>query len=143
MNSKVLIAAIGGAIFHFLLGWLVFGILLMDSMESNMTEGMKSISRGKDAYIYWAFGVGSFVTALLFALILNRFGVRTFMKGAVAGLWIGALMAWAYDFQMYAQFTMMDLNMVLMDAVFSGIFMALVAGVIGWLLGMGNKKTAA
>jgi hypothetical protein len=143
MNSKVLIAAIVGGIFFFLLGWLIFGVLLAGSMEDGMNESMKLVYREMDAFVYWAMGLSNFLTALLLALILNRFGVNTFMKGAVAGLWIGLLVVLAYDFSMYAQTTMYDMNIILMDAGMSAIMTALVAGVIGFMLGRGKKTATA
>ena len=36
MNTKVLLAAIVGGVVAFLLGWLLFGILLADFMDKNM-----------------------------------------------------------------------------------------------------------
>lgn len=143
MNSKVLIAAIVGGIFYFLLGWLVFGILLADSMESGMNENMKLIMRDMDSYVIWAFGVSNFVYALLLALIFDRFGAKTFMKGATNGAWIGLLISLCMDFGWYAQTTIYEMNMIGMDALFSLIMGALVGGVVGWMLGMGKKEKAA
>jgi len=143
MNSKVLLATLAGAVFYFLFGWLVFGILLMDSMESGMSETMKSIYRGSDNYEYLGFVVSNVCSALLMALVLNKFGVRSFGKGFLNGLWIGLLMIWSYDFGMYAQFTLYDMNMILMDGVMGAIMTGLLGGVVGMVLGMGKKPAAA
>ncbi len=143
MNSKVLIAAIVGGIFYFLLGWLVFGILLADSMESGMNENMKLIMRDMDSYVYWAFGISNFASALLLALIFNKFGAKTFMKGAINGAWICMLISISMDYSWYAMTTMYETNMILMNAVFSLVMGALLGGVIGWMLGMGKKESAA
>lgn len=143
MNSKVIIAALVGAVFYFLLGWLIFGILLSGSMEDGMSDAMRGVYRGMDEFIYWAIAISNLCMALLLALIYNRFGLSTFMKGAVNGLWIGALMTLMYDFGMYAQFTMFELDMVFMDAVMSAIMTALVGGVVAFMLGRGKKSAVA
>lgn len=143
MNSKVLIAAFVGAIFYFLLGWLIYGILLAGSMEDSMNDAWRSVNRGMENFIFWAMALSNFIIALLLALILHRFGVTTFLKGAVAGLWIGLLIAFAYDFGMYAQTTMYDMNMIFMDAAMSAIMTAIIAGVVGFMLGRGKKAATA
>ncbi|MBK7856274.1 MAG: hypothetical protein IPJ79_16525 [Bacteroidetes bacterium] len=38
MNKKVIAAAIAGAITTFMLGWLIYGMLLMDFMEANTVK---------------------------------------------------------------------------------------------------------
>ncbi|MFN0274852.1 MAG: hypothetical protein ACKVPJ_03840 [Chitinophagales bacterium] len=131
-----------GGIVYFLLGWLIFGILMADSMEAGMTESMKAVYRGQDNYIMWGFVVGNLAYGLFLAIALEKFGTRTFMKGALAGLWIGALVAIAYDFMMYAQMTFLELDMIFMDVIMSAIFIAIIGGVVGFMLGRGKPKTA-
>lgn len=143
MNSKVIIAGIVGGIAYFLLGWLIFGILLSGSMDESMSEGMKAVYRGEDNYLYWAFIVGNMAWGFFLAIILNKFGVKSFMKGALNGLWIGLLMVIGFDFGMYAQFTLFDLNMIGMDMIMSPIFTAIIAGIVGLMLGMGKKSATA
>lgn len=112
-------------------------------MDDSMNDAWRSVYRGMENFIYWAMALSNFITALLLALILHKFGVTTFLKGAVAGLWIGLLIELMYDFAMYAQTTMYDMNMIFMYAAMSAIMTALVAGVIGFMLGRGKKTATA
>ena len=38
MNARVLLAALGGAVSNFLVGWVVYGMLLMDYMKANTVQ---------------------------------------------------------------------------------------------------------
>ncbi len=140
MNTKVLLAALAGAVTSFLSGWAIWGIALRSFMESNTSEACAGCSRGEEM-LMWAIFVGCFAWALLLALLFSRWaGITTFKAGAMAGVWIGFLISLGMDFFMYGGSNMWTLNAAIVDILANAVQGALVGGVVGWVLGYGNAK---
>jgi len=135
MNTKFLVGALIGAVLFFLLGWLVYGILLADMMAGYMntacTKPMEEMNMGLMVLGNVCFGV-------LFAYILSNGGAKfsSFSGGAMAAAVVGLLIALGYDSMLYAQSTMMNsFNGVYMDVAAFAIISAIAGGGIGWWLG--------
>jgi hypothetical protein len=141
MNSKVILAAIAGGLTFFLLGWLIYGVLFADSMESGMSENAISVMREEP--VIWGYGIANLAMGLFLALVYNGMGKKTFMKGAVAGIWIGILWAIGMDFSMYAGMDLFPLSIIPMDVGMTAVLTGISGGVIGWVLGTGAKTAAA
>lgn len=139
MNTKVLLAAVAGAIATFLSGWLIYGMLLKGYFDSSLTEGARSISRG-DHPIIWAIFLGGFAWALLLAMIFDRWAnIRTWQGGGMAGAWIGFLIAIGANLFSYAQADWASMNALLLDACVNIVQGAISGAVSGFVLGYGNK----
>ncbi|MBL7825104.1 MAG: hypothetical protein JNJ57_00630 [Saprospiraceae bacterium] len=139
MNTKVLLAALAGAVTTFLSGWVIYGMALQGFFDSNTTEAARSVMRGENM-LMWAIFVGCLAWSLLMALVYSRWaGITTLKSGAMAGWWIGALVAAGANFFSYASMDTMTLNAVLVDIVVNAVQGALSGAVIGWVLGYGNK----
>lgn len=135
MNTKMLVGALIGAVLFFLLGWLIYGILLADMMAGYMntacTRPMEEMNMGLMI-------LGNVVFGLLFAYILSSGGAKfsSFSGGAMGGAVVGLLMSLSYDSMIYAQSTMMNsFTGVIMDVVAFTIISAIAGGGIGWWLG--------
>ncbi|MBK6860261.1 MAG: hypothetical protein IPG95_08280 [Saprospiraceae bacterium] len=135
MNTKTLISGLLGGVCYFLLGWLIYGVLLKDAMNSSMGSAT-GVMRGEADMLLWAIAIGNIATGLGMAYILGNWaGVTSWAGGAKAAATVGALFAIGYDLIMYATSNMMELNGIFMDVPIS-IFMSASAGaVIGWWLG--------
>lgn len=136
MNTKVLVGGIVGAIVMFLLGWLIYGVL-MGSMMEDMPE---PTSMG----LLWFF-IADLAVGLLLAYIYTKWaGISTAMGGAKAAIIIGLLMAiWVDGFamgmpEMYAEGYQMTIPMMLMDVVIQVVIVAAAGAAIGWYLGRGK-----
>lgn len=133
MNNRVLVAALVGGVAAFLLGWLVWGILLMDMLRdiNPQIEGVE-----KDPPNLVLIFVSNLVWALFYALIYSRWAnISTFKSGLMAGAWIAGLIALSFDLMFLASTNMMSLNGALIDIVANVVVGGLVGGVIGWVLG--------
>lgn len=140
MDTKVLLAALAGAVTSFLSGWLIWGIALAGFMESNMTEAAASVSRGENMLL-WAIFVGCIAWSLLLAMLYSRWaGITTFKSGAMGGIWIFFLIALGMDFFVYANMDVWNMNALIVDVVANAAQGALVGGVVGWVLGYGASK---
>ncbi|MFN0175892.1 MAG: hypothetical protein ACKVU0_14665 [Saprospiraceae bacterium] len=139
MNTKVLLAALIGAVVTFLSGWVLYGMAFKGFFEANTTEAGASVMRG-EMPIMWAIFVGCLAWSLLLALLYSRWaGISTFKGGAIAGAWIMFLVALGADIFSYAGMDVMTMNAVIVDAVINAVQGAIAGGVIGWVLGYGSK----
>ena len=137
MNNRVLLAALAGGVTSFLLGWLIWGILLMDVLRevNPQIEGME-----KDPPNLVLIFVSGLVWALLYAIIYDRWAnISTFKTGLIAGAWISGLLALSLDLMFMATTNMVSMNGALIDVVANIVVGALIGGVIGWVLGYGNR----
>lgn len=138
MNTRVLIAALAGGVAIFLLGWLVYGILLMDVMKriNPVVEGF-----AKEPPELWAIALSNLVWALLYALIFDRWaGITTFKTGAIAGAWMSALIALSIDLYFVAATNVMSMNGLLLDVIVNIVMGAVLGGVVGLALGYRQSK---
>lgn len=139
MNTKVLLAALAGAVTTFLTGWVFYGMALKGFFDANTMENAKSIMRGEQM-IPWAIFVGCIAWSLLLALIYSRWGgISTFRGGATAGAWVMFLVALGADFFSYGSMNVMNMSATLVDPIINAIQGLIAGGIIGWVLGYGKK----
>src|SRR5262249_40924524 len=139
MNSqKFIVAGIAGGIVNFLLGWLIYGMLLKDFMASNMTAG---VMRADSDMIWWALIVGNLSMGFLLAYVIGKSSSVSAGQGAGVGFVVGLLVCLGYDLIMYATSTIMtSLKGVAADVAATAVMSAIAGAVVGWVLGM-SKKT--
>ena len=82
-TNKFLVGGIIGGIVYFLLGYLVFGLLLKDFMANNMGTATGTM-KAMDDFVWWALIVGNLFSGLAFSYILSKAGVSS--AGAGAGI---------------------------------------------------------
>jgi hypothetical protein len=139
MNSnKILLGGLAGGIAFFLLGWLVYGILLMDFMRTSYNQCSMN---PEGEMIWWALILSNFAYSFLFAFIFSWTKTTGWMGGAkVAGI-IGLLMASYFDLSMYSMSTMFNgLSVVFLDIIIAAVFAAVIGAIIGLVMGMGKKE---
>src|SRR5262245_43801593 len=81
-TNKFLVGGIIGGIANFLLGWLVWGMLLRNFVNEHTTEAGKAIMRGDDNMIWWAMIAGSLCWGLMLSYVLNKSAVNSASGGA-------------------------------------------------------------
>ncbi len=136
MNSKIIVAALLGALASFILGFLFYGLLLMDYMSSNMIPGAMKTEAEMGASSYIFLFLGTFASSLLLAYVFDRWAnIRTAGGGASAGALLGLLMILSFDFGMYATTNLLKMNFMLLDIALNVVFAAAAGAVIGWWLG--------
>jgi hypothetical protein len=140
--GKTLLATAVGGIVYFLAGWLVWGILLSDTL-SPAPDVRDLIIRPDADFGMLPMVLSSFIWAGLLAYIFSNWagGIRTFAAGAVAGALIAGLVSLSYDFGMVAMYksNFMDMTKALINSSASAATSAVVGGVIGLMLGRGAK----
>ena len=145
MNTKVLLAALAGGVASFLLGWLIFGILLDAQYKSMMTPEAMALQRGETDFIMWAMVLSNLAYSLMLAIVYNRWAnISTFTGGAIAGAVISFLITLSFDLGQYSMFKMWnDSTGLIIDPLANGVFGAVIGGIIGWVLGYGEIGRAS
>ncbi|MFV0592538.1 MAG: hypothetical protein ACK5M7_14215 [Draconibacterium sp.] len=125
-----------GTITFFLLGWLVWGILLMDFSMNNYNQ---SIYLSEDQMIWWALILSNIALALLYTLILNWANATTMLDGIKITATIGGLYALSIDLGYYSMTTViLNVSAIVVDALAYILISALTGLVI--MLTWGKKK---
>lgn len=139
MNSKnYFLAGILGGIVYFLLGWLVYGMLLMNYMEEN--AGL-ALGVNRVEMLLWSIGLGSLLYGFFLSYIFSCVGqVKTAAAGAKSGAWVGFLVAGAIDFTMYGTTNISTLNAVAVDILAATVIVSITGAVVAWVLGAGTTK---
>ncbi|MBL7700653.1 MAG: hypothetical protein JNM14_00265 [Ferruginibacter sp.] len=136
--KKLLIGGITGGVLFFLLGWVIYGMLLMDFMASN--PGIAgNVARAEPDYLYLI--IGNMALGFMMAYIFIRANVNTIAGGAVMGGIIGLLVAVGYDCMMYATTNVTSKTAMAADVAATTVMTAVVGAVIGMLMGMGKKTS--
>ena len=119
----------------FLLGWLIYGMLLM-SFYGNNSGSASGVMRADDEMIWWALILGNLFQAYLLVYIFGNWAnITTFSDGLKAGAIIGLIMGLAFNFTMYGTSNIMNMTSTLVDPFVSAVMMAITGGVVGFMLG--------
>jgi len=135
---KILRGTIFGGIAYFLLGWLVYGIILMDFFSASMNQ---CANRPAGDMVWWAIILSNLVGGLLLTLILNWSKAKGVIDGLKTGCLFGALFASMIDFSFWSMTTMYNnIGQLLIDIVVSAAVFAVVGLVI--VLTWGKEKAS-
>jgi len=140
MNKRIIVATVAGGAALFLLGFLVYDLLLGVWMKTQMVE-YKGLMNETPNFVTLI--VANVVWALLVALIFDRWAsISTFLGGLIGGAMISFLMALYFDLM---NVSFMNLytgsTAVLVDVIAFTVIGALAAGVIAAVLGMMNNSS--
>lgn len=132
--KKVTIAGIAGGVAAFLLGWLIYGILLKDYMAENFNN---SIMRPETDFIWWAMIASNLLWGIFLAFVFNRWAAVSslgagFSGGAIISLFIGL----TYSLSFYSMSTMYnDMTALAVDIIVGTVMGGIIGAVVGFVLG--------
>ena len=133
MNMKILRGTLFGGIVYFLIGWLVYGILLMDLFSANMNQ---CAARPQGEMIWWAIIVSNLTSALLLTLFLKWSGAKGFLDGLKIGALFGFLVALTFDLSSWSMTTMYsNFGLLVADVAVSTVVLGIVGMAIVLLWG--------
>ena len=142
MNNKVLFGGIAAGVVFFLLGWVLYGMLLADTMASYGGTAAEAASRGADVDMLWLV-IGNLALGLFLALACSWAGSNNAASGAATGFWVGLLVGIAIDGMILGTtYLMTPMGMVIDVIVFT--VMCVVAGAVaGLVMGMSGRTATA
>ena len=134
---KILRGTVLGGIAFFFLGWLVWGILLMDFSMNNYDV---SIYRPENEMVWWALILSNLALALMLTLILKWANVKKLVDGLKIGAIIGLLFALNIDLGYYSMTTIiLSITAIIVDVLVYTLLTAITAMII--VLGWGKEKS--
>lgn len=140
MNTKkILLGSFAGAVTYFLLGWLIYGMLLMDYM-TNSCPNFPGFNRNESEMLLWMMFISNLLSALLMAYIFDLGKISGWMNGLKQGAIIGFIITAAFDTGMYAMTFMLTKNWMIVDVLAGTVMAAIVGAVIAAVMGMGDKN---
>jgi len=136
-TNKILLGGVAGGVALFLLGWVIYGILLMDYATTNYNQCM---NRPNMEMIWWALILSNLAYGVLIAYLFSRTGTTGFIGGAKLGAIIGILLSISIDLGYYSMTTMYTHpSAIVVDIIAYTIYIAIAGAVIAWVMGMVKK----
>jgi len=133
LKMRIIRGTVFGGIAFFLLGWLIYGVLLMDFFSVNMNQ---CANRTGGEMIWWALVLANLITALLLTLILKWSDAKGAKDGLQIGAIFGVLISLSIDLSYWSMTTMFnDFISLLVDVVANTLMIALTGMVITLLWG--------
>lgn len=147
MVTRLLAGTVAGGVAFFILGFVIFGLILADAVmkpNTNIFTGPGGINLMNEVPVWAPLILANFVSALLLAYIFEAWaGIRTFVGGLKAGAIVWFLISLNIQL-MFAAFMNLSKNYIpaVADVIGSTIMGAIGGGVIALVLGMMNKGAA-
>jgi hypothetical protein len=144
MMKKLCLAALAGSVVQFLLGFLVYGLLLASFMDANTIhyEGlMKDMNSASFIILIFLAGL---VMSTLIAFIFQRWAkFDKFSAGFTGGMVLGFFISLSYDLSSYSMMNLVSVGGFVVDVIVATILTGIVGGTIAWVLGMKGKEQPA
>lgn len=125
-TTKFFIGGIAAGVIYFLLGYLIYGMLLSNYMHSFVP----GVDRTMDTLVYWALIIGNLLFGFAISYAVNRTGA-SIAGGLATGFAIGFLFSAGYDFTMYATTHSISLHQVAADVLSFTVISAVAGAVVG------------
>ena len=136
-TNKILVGGITGGVALFLLGWVIYGILLMDYSTANYNQCM---NRPMKEMIWWSMILSNLALGFLLATIFSWSNTTGFMAGAKTAGIIGLLLSVSMDFGYYSMTTMyVNPSVIIVDIIAYTIYLAIAGAIVAWAMGMVKK----
>lgn len=143
MVTRLLASAVAGGVTFFILGFLIFGLALENSV---MRPNMNTYPGLMNEMPVWApLVIANIVQGLLLAYIFDQWaGIKTFVGGARGGAIVWFLISLSFQL-MFLAFMNLHKNYIpaVADVIASTVMGAIGGGVVGAVLGMMNKESSA
>ena len=139
-SKKFLIGTLVGGVALFLLGYLLYGMLLMNFFTQH-SHAPAGADKAMSDLVWWALVLGNLGTGALLTYVFLKLGnVNSFGSGAGIGAAVGFFSSLGNDLVRYATENGSDLTGVFADIVVFTVMCAIAGGIIVAVLGMGKKK---
>jgi len=136
-TNKILLGGIAGGVALFLLGWLIYGILLMNYTSANYNQCM---NRPNMEMIWWALILSNLAYGFLLSFIFSWSNTTGIISGAKIATIIGLLFSISIDLGYYSMTTMyLNPSAIIVDVISYTVYLAIAGAVIGWVMGMVKK----
>lgn len=139
INNKTLLGGLAAGVLFFVLGFLVYGMLLKDFMAAHTNA---EFMRPEEEMVWWAMIVSNFTFGILLALIISWSKTTGVIEAAKISAMVAVLFGLTIDLSFYSMSKMFsDLTVVFVDIASWTVMSAIGGAVIGWIMDMGKKES--
>jgi hypothetical protein len=136
-TNKILLGGIAGGVTFFLLGWLVYGVLLMDYTTANYNQ---CSMRPMQEMIWWALVLSNLAFGYLLSIVFSWSNTAGIGAGAKVAAIIGLLLSLSIDLSYYAMSSIFsNFTAVIVDIISFTIMSSITGVVVAWVMGIGKK----
>jgi hypothetical protein len=130
--KKFAVGGIVAGILFFFLGWLIYGILLMDFMKAH--PGTMSGYDKAAPDMLWLV-IGNLLSGFLMAYIFTKANVNTLANGFITAAVVGLLMAASYDCMNYGLTNLLSKKMMMADVLAAVVLSGVTGAITGLVMG--------
>lgn len=137
-TSKVLIGSLAGSLTFFLLGWLFYGIILMNFVSAHSNQ---CAARPMQDMIWWAIIASNLALGFLLTMILKWSGNKGILSGVGIAVVSGLLLSLSMDLGFYSMTTMYsNLAVIVVDILVYSLMFAIAGAVITWVMSLIKRE---
>ena len=134
-TQRFALATVVGGITLFVLGFLIYGVLLMDFFAANTGSATGAL---REVPLFWSLGLGELALAALLTLAIGGWARKaSAADGLKTGAVVGLLLSLAVGLTFYGVTNMSNLTATLTDIVVGTVRLALAGAAIGAVLSKG------
>jgi len=142
MNTqKFIVSGIVGGIVMFVAGYVVYGLVLMNYLNTHPgLADPKIVHRQMSEFVWWALILGHIFYGLTLSYIYNKWAnISTAAAGAMAGAILGLLFVLSYDLPMYGTTMLLSKYSFAADVLGNVIVSTITGAAVGWANSWGSK----
>lgn len=129
MGTRTAIGTVIGFVVLFLLGWLIYGVLLKSIMAESYAAAGSCLNPGEN---YVTITIATLIQAILIAWLMDKLGRRTFLSGFITAAWIFLLVALWYNIWFVQSFTWYTPNSAIADTLANTVMGGLTGGLVAF-----------
>ena len=134
--KKMIMGTVAGAVAFFLLGLLLYAVILGGFYEANLGSATGVM---RELPVWWAMLISQLGLAAVVTYVFLHADVATAADGLKTGAVFGLLLSIAISFDLYAVTNWSNATVAFVEPIVSAVRTALAGAVIGWTLGMGSR----
>ncbi len=135
--KKMLIGTVAGGVAFFLLGGLIYEVILGGFYRANLGSATGVL---RELPIWWAMVVSTLGLAAVVTYVFLHANVATASDGLRTGAILGLLLGITMSFDLYSVTNWSNMTVAFVEPFVWAVRTALAGAVIGWTLGMGSRS---
>ena len=132
-TNKILLGGLAGGVTFFLVGWLVYGILLNGYMTANLNQ---CAAKPMAEMVMWAMFLSNLALGFLLVLVFNWSKITDLKSGAKVAALLGLLISLSVDLGNYSMTILYkDFSVIIVDVIVFTIMMTISGIVVSLVIG--------
>ena len=132
-TNKILLGGLVGGVTFFLVGWLVYGILLNGYMTANLNQ---CAAKPMAEMVMWAMFLSNLALGFLLVLVFNWSKITDLKSGAKVAALLGLLISLSVDLGNYSMTILYkDFSVIIVDVIVFTMMMTITGIVVSLVIG--------